>query len=62
MTEEEKKLIKIRRKQRRDGVIVLLIKIGFILFAVGCVVFGLWLEYKIATSDLPFWFKFALLK
>ena len=62
MTNEEKKLIEMRRKERKEKIILLLSKLCFVLFAVGCVVLGLWLQYKIATSDLPFWFKFALLK
>lgn len=32
---------------------------GFLLLVFGI---GFWIEYSIATSDLPFWVKFLLLR
>lgn len=33
-----------------------------LIVAIGITLLGIWVSYEIATSDLPDWFKFFLLK
>ena len=61
MTEEGKRRIKWKRKQDKVFLTIFLVRVGLLLFVIGCIALSFWFTYVIAESDLPLWIKFILL-